>query len=593
MSGVGKISKKITLKFLPLGSSRRALVKRMTRGNKNQQSSDYAHWISVREPEMFADTEKNLSKVKYRPLISIVVPCFNTPKKYVDPLIKSVIDQCYENWELCLVDGSTETSKSKYIKKLSDSDSRIKYIKLTKNKGIVGNTNAGIAKTRGDFIAFLDHDDVLSSFALAEVVLAINNHPTADIIYSDEDKLSDNGVERSLPFFKPDFSPDLLLGVNYITHFTVARTKIVNKINGLRPGFDGAQDYDFLLRATEVTDNIIHIPKILYHWRLADGSTAKEVGEKNYADTAGRKALKDAVQRRSMKADVIEIIDRPTNYRLLYTLPKKSPKVSIIIPFKDKSELLQKCVESIIEKSTYKNYEIILVSNNSIENKTKNLLEKLKKDNRCKVYLWDNPFNYSAINNFGRTKANGKFLILLNNDTEVITPNWIEELVGQAAQKEIGAVGPLLRYPDRKIQHAGVVLGMTGMAGHVFRLKEPTEWTDFGLPCWPRNYLAVTGACLVIDARKYDEIGGLDETFTIAGNDVALGISLYNKGYRNVYWPFAELIHYENVSVGSYQNVPKLDYEHSLTYYNPYLPNKDPYFNPNLDIMNEQVRIKT
>lgn len=544
------------------------------------------------EPGLFAETHVQLSRVKDRPLISIIVPCYNTPMRYLEPLLESVKTQMYDNWQLCIADGSTDKNCSDYIKAECESDRRITYIKVGENLGIVGNTNRGLKEAKGEFIAFMDHDDVLSPYALAEVVLVINDDPKVDLIYSDEDKLSDNGKRRILPFFKPDWSPELLLGVNYITHFVVARKSLVKKIGGLRQGFDGAQDYDFLLRFTEQTDRIRHIPKILYHWRLAAGSTAKTVDEKDYASSAGKKALTDAIERRGIKASVHEISTRPSNFHIKFELTHKQPKVSIIIPFKDKQPLLEQCVKSIIKKTTYKNYELILISNNSVEKRTHIYMDKLKKMKHCKVYTWDHPFNYSKINNYGRKLASGEYLVLLNNDTEVLSPTWLDELVGVASQPEVGAVGALLYYPNETIQHAGVVLGMTGMAGHVFRGILPDNWTEFGLPAWPRNYLAVTAACLVVAAKKYDEAGGLDETFTVAGNDVALGITLHEKGYRNVYWPFAELIHYENVSVGSYKNVPKLDYDHSLTYYRPYLENGDPYFNPNLDLMHEEIKLK-
>ncbi len=590
------IRHKALSKIAPANTKRhRALKRLMWRLRQRTLASgvlSYAAWIDQVEPGLFSGSEV-IRRTKLRPLISIIVPCYNTPQKYVDPLIDSVRSQLYENWELCLVDGSTDEVASDYLKSQAVADTRIRYIAAGENLGIVGNTNIGLKAARGEFIAFMDHDDMLSSHALSEVIAVLNEKPKTDLIYSDEDKLSDDGKQRLLPFFKPDWSPELLLGVNYITHFVVARKKLVDTIGGLRSGFDGAQDYDFLLRFTEKTDRIVHIPKMLYHWRLADGSTAKNVGEKSYADTAGQRALKDAIKRRKIKAEVVEIPERPTNYRLRYALPEKKPKISIIIPFKDKIEYLKKCLPSIFH-STYNNYEIILVSNNSEETATHKYLEKLKKDKRCKIYEWNHPFNYSVVNNFGRSKATGEYLVFLNNDTEVITADWIEELVGLAAQPDIGVVGPLLRYPDRRIQHAGVVLGMGGMAGHIFRLLQPEQWTDFGLPCWPRNYLSVTGACLVVKAAKFDEAGGFDEQLMIGGNDVALGISLHERGYRNVYWPFAEIIHYENVSVGPYtKSVPQGDYNRSLVYYGKYLDSGDPYFNPNLDLMNEQIALRS
>jgi len=588
------IRRRIQDVVLPVGSKRRALAKAAhTKMHANNTSPfSYEEWVKNAEPLLFSTTTKKMQQATHQPLISIVVPCYNTPEKYLKPLVEAVLRQTYAKWQLVLADGSNQLDSSKLISDYSESDKRIQYLKVGENLGIVGNTNKGLAIAKGEFVAFMDHDDTLSPHALAEAVLAINDGTKPDLIYSDEDKLSDDGKTRQLPFFKPDWSPELLLGVNYITHFVVARKSLVDEIGGLRKGFDGAQDYDFLLRLTEKTDCIKHIPKILYHWRLAEGSTAKSVGEKNYADTAGQRALADAAERRNIQAEVVEIPERPTNYRLRFELPKKQPKASIIIPFKDKPELLRQCVGSILSKTTYKNYELILVTNNSEEKETYNYLDELKNEQRCKIYQWDYPFNYSKVNNFGRAKATGDYIVLLNNDTEVITPEWLDELIGVASQPGIGAVGPLLLYPNKTIQHAGVILGMAGMAGHVFRCRQPDDWTDFGMPAWPRNYLAVTAACLAVEAKKYDEMGDLDETFTVAGNDVAFGLRLHEAGYRNVYWPFARMIHYENVSVGSYQNVPQLDYDHSLTYYRPYLDNGDPYFNPNLDLMNEQVGLK-
>lgn len=552
-------------------------------------SISYTQWIKDIEPSVWNQKPQNTA-----PLISIVVPAYNTQDKYILPLIDSLIEQTYNNWELCLVDGSTDTERSNVLEKYSQRDKRIVYKRARSNLGISGNTNVGLGMAKGEYIGLLDHDDTLSPHAINEVVHVINKNPKVEIIYSDEDKLSDDGKERQLPFFKPDWSPDLLLGVNYITHFLVIKRSLIAKIGGLRPEFDGAQDYDLLLRVTEVTDKIIHIPKILYHWRMADGSTAKVPGEKNYADGAGQAALRDAVKRRKVAADVIEIPDQPTNYRLRYKLPAKQPKVSIIIPFKDKPELLKKCVESIFSKTLYKNYEVILLSNNSMEESTSNLVKKLEKNEKIKVYTWDHPFNYSKINNYGVSKATGEYIVLLNNDTEVITPSWLNELLGVATQPGVGAVGPMLLYPEHKngIQHAGVVLGMGTMAGHVFRHHQPLGWTDFGLPAWPRNYLAVTAACLVVSKDIYNKVGGLDEEFIVAGNDIAFCLRLHEAGYRNIYWPFARLLHYESVSVGTYNNGIKGDYDKSLEYYKPYHKSGDPYFNKNLDLMNEQIGIK-
>lgn len=583
--------KQVILKFLPPGSRRRQLAVRLKQSVKSKpvgQPFGYRDWIEGCEPAIWENLKAEAS---LSPLISIVVPVYNAPDKYFGPLIESLISQTYPKWQLCIADASDDSEKSANIEKRCQADERIVYKKLDKNYGISQNTNHAIKMAKGSFIGFLDHDDTLSPHAIEEVVIALNENPKSDLFYSDEDKLSDDGSQRLLPFFKPGWSPDLLLGVNYITHFVVARKSLIRQADGLRTGFDGAQDYDFLLRLTEKTDRITHIQKILYHWRQAAGSTSVVVTRKNYADTAGQRALREAVQRRRIKAEVVEIPERPTNYRLRYLLPKKPPLVSIIIPFKDKPELLKQCLDSISSKTTYEHYEIILISNNSEEPKTASYLKSLK-DKKIKQYEWNKPFNYAALNNYGRKQAAGEYLILLNNDTQVITPEWIEELIGVASQPGVGAVGPLLYYPDRTIQHAGVILGLRGMAGHVFRNRKPGEWTDFGLAVWPRDYLAVTGACLAIKAKRYDSAGGLDEKFIMAGNDVALGISLHQKGYRNIYWPFAQLIHHENQTVISYQNAPKSDYDHSLKYYRPYLEWRDPFFNRNLDLMNEQIGLR-
>ena len=560
-------------------------------GNKNNRSyiSQYGDWVKNIEPNIWS----SLKKDETRPLISIIVPTFNTPNKYLLPMVESLKKQSYPTWQLCLSDASMDKGRKQAISEIAKSDKRIKY-HYKKNLHISDNTNEGLKLATGEFVGLLDHDDTLSSHALEEVAIQINKNKDIDIIYSDEDKLSDNGLERSLPFFKPDWSPDLLLGVNYITHFLVARRALLNKVGGLRGKYDGSQDYDLLLRLTEQTKNIVHIPKILYHWRLADGSTAKTVGEKNYADNAGQEALRDAVKRRKINAEVVEIPERPTNYRLRYTLPKKLPEVSIIIPFKDKPELLEQCVSRIFNKTTYKNYEIILISNNSVEKETIDLVRMFKSNKRIKAFEWNYPFNYSKINNFGVAKSSGEYIVLLNNDTEIITPQWLDELVSVAVQPNVAAVGPMLLYPDKKngIQHAGIVLGMGTMAGHVFRHRQPGDWTDFGLPTWSRNYLAVTGACLIVSRKLYDKVGGLDEVFTVAGSDVAFCLRLYEAGYRNIYWPFASLYHHESVSVGTYNNGIKLDYDYSLEYYKPYLESGDPYFNSNLDLMDEQIGVR-
>jgi len=554
---------------------------------KSSPHVSYEAWMKHSEPKLWTPPQS----FKHEPLISIVVPVYNTPDKYLQPLLESVTSQLYKKWQLCIADGSTDANRAQAIEEACAIDERIAYKRLGKNEGIVGNTNEGLKLAKGTFIAFLDHDDTLSPHALFEVVAALNKQPKTDVFYTDEDKLSDDGKERSLPFFKPGWSPTLFESVNYLTHFFVVRKSVLAKVGPLRKGFDGSQDYEFTLRVTDYTDRIVHIPKMLYHWRLADGSTAGDINNKTYADDAGQRALKEHVKRVKIKAEVLGIPEYPTNYRLRYSVPKNA-KASIIIPFKDKPDLLKACVGSILTKTTYKNYEIILLSNNSVEQETHDYLQSIKDTPKIRIFYWDHPYNFSALNNFGRKQATGDYLVLLNNDTEVITDDWLTELLGVASQPWAGAVGPQLLYPTEKIQHAGVVLGLGGMAGHIFRFHEPDAVSIFGRANWPRNYLAVTAACLAISTKKYDEAGGLDEKLVMCGNDVALGLRLYEKGYRNVYWPFAQLHHYENVSVGSYSKAPAGDYDRSLLYYRPYLQWHDPYFNINLSLMNEQVGIR-
>lgn len=583
-------------RILPKGTRRhkaarfvyRAAKKVLGRGGQPPHSIAYADWIETCEPQAWTPIT---TKLKHKPLISIVVPAYNTPEKYLLPLLESVREQLYENWELCVADGSTDSKVSKAIELACKYDTRIKYRRLKENHGIVGNSNEAIKMATGEFVAFLDHDDVLSPHALFEVVVALNKNPKTDFFYSDEDKISEDGKHRSLPFFKPGWSPQLLESVNYMTHFAVVRHSLLKKVGVLREGFEGSQDYDFILRVTDATDNIGHIDKIVYHWRLADGSTSGEIDNKTYANDAGLRALKDHVKRREIPARVLGVPDMPTNYRLQYKLDSTT-KVSIIIPFKDKVGLLKNCVGSILKKTTHDAYEIVLVSNNSTEKKTHDYLKTLAGNEKIKIYYYNEPFNFSAVNNFGRKHATGEYLVLLNNDTEVIGGEWLTELIGVASQPWAGAVGPLLLYPNGKIQHAGIIMGMDTMAGHVFRHLHEDALTPFGRPYWSRNYMAVTAACVAVKTSKYDEVGGLDETFVMAGQDVAFSIRLHEKGYRNVYWPFAKLYHYENVSVGSYQKAPTTDYDHSLTYYTPYLKWGDPYYNSNLSLRMEQIAFR-
>ncbi|HEX4864527.1 MAG TPA: glycosyltransferase, partial [Acidimicrobiales bacterium] len=568
-AGSTALAKRLVGRLLPEGSRRRTAVAPILssmaprKGDRFDRVT-YSRWIRETEREHFSDPATDLP---YRPLITVVVPCFNTPNLYVKQLVTSVIRQRYDNWQLCLADGSDQDDLKRHVEKQSRRDTRIHYIAIEQNLGIAGNTNVGIKHAGGEYIAFLDHDDLLSPFALSEVVTLLNAEPSTDLVYSDEDKVSSDGKVRREPLFKPDWEPELLLGVNYITHFVVARKRLVDQVGGLREGFDGAQDYDLLLRLTEQTSNIAHIPKVLYHWRSATGSAALDIGEKGFADSAGRRALGDAIERRGASAEVIPIHDRPANYRVSYSLPRQPPKVSIIISSAGGSASVFRCAESVRKASTYPNFEIIDAS-------AENTGEP----------------NVAKQRNIGRQQADGEYLIFLDASTEVVAPDCIEELVAVASQPGIGAVAPLLCFPDGRVSHAGTVVGMTGIAGRPFRLRQPTEWTHFGIPAWPRNYLAVSPVCLTISASRFDEVGGFDEELGFYGSSVALGIRLHEAGYRNVHWPFAELVHHEDAAANLADHC---DQDRLAEYCRPYLEHGDPYFSPNLDPMNEQVGLRT
>ncbi len=589
MSEVVKHLKRVILHLLPVGSRRRRTAKRVydrLRGRRESNPPEtYQQWVKRVEPS----TISPVGQYSYRPLISIVVPTFNPLPKYTQQLIDSIIAQTYDNWELVLVEGSTKPEASADVTRQATRDPRIKLTPSTSDKSIAGNTNTGIKAATGDYIAFLDCDDTLAPHALNEVVRVLQDQPDIDWFYSDEDKLSEDGRDR-LPFlFKPDWSPDLFMNVNYVTHFTVVRAELVRRVKGIRSGYEGAQDFDFALRLLDHHPKIHHIPKILYHWRYAEGSTAVHPSRKPELLVAGVKALNEYLKRHKINAVAENVPGAPSNYHVRYATPG-NPKASLIIPFKDKSQVTKVMIDSVLAKTTYPNYEIILVDNRSTDPATAVYLKTLK-DPRIQVVSYDQPFNWSAVNNFGRRHATGEVLVFLNNDMEVINPEWLTELVGVAIQPGVGEVGAYLEYPNKSIQHAGVVLGFFGVVGHIFRGLGLGNFTYFGLPDWPRNYLAVTGACIAVQASKYEQVGGLDEEFITAGSDVRFGLALYEAGYRNVYWPFAKLIHYEGVSVGVYNqrddNVH--DYNVSMKYYRRYLDAGDPYFNPNLDLMSPQA----
>ena len=504
---------------------------------------DYRAWIR--------DSEKETEyiRLKYRPLISVLIPVYNAEPKYLKACIDSVLQQSYDNFEICIVDDASTSRETIDTLKKYDKDERIRIKHRKKNGHISRATNDALAMAKGEFVALLDNDDELTKDALYETVKVLNADKQIDFIYSDEDKLNKGG-ERCLPHFKPDYSPDTLLSLNYICHLAVIRTKIVREVGGFTVGLEGAQDHDLFLRVVEKTNRIYHIPKVLYHWRMIDGSTALDLSNKEYANDKGKEAIERALQRRRLKAKVEKDVPS-TYYRVIYEF-EREPLVSVIIPTKDYADVTEKCLKSVFEKTTYKNFEVVLVNNRSIEEKTFELFERYKnKYSNFRVIDADMEFNYSRINNYAVKQAKGKVIILLNNDTEIITPEWMTWMVGYAIQKHVGAVGAKLLYPDGTIQHGGVILGLGGVAGHAYIGKSRDELGAYGRLRVPYDYGAVTAACLCVEKKKFEQVGGLEEKgLKVAFNDIDFNMKLLDKGYHNVFLPMVEIYHYESKSRG-------------------------------------------
>lgn len=573
----------------------RKLYRIITR-QKDLQYGDYGDWIS--HNELKAKDLKLQLKKKFQnnPKISVIVPMYNTKEKFFKELIESMIKQTYENWELCLADGSPKQNED--LKKYYENDQRIKYNFLNENRGIAGNTNASIKMATGEYIALLDHDDILSEYALYEVVKCINRNPDAKFIYSDEDKI-DNKNNRFDAYFKPDFAPDTLRCQNYICHFSIFRKDLMEALNGFREDYDGAQDYDMFLRMSEITDvnKIKHISRILYHWRVHDESTAKlDSNAKNYAFEAGKRALEDHLKRINLEGTVsYGAIDGI--YRIDYKVIG-NPKISIVIPNKDGKEILKVCINSIIEKTTYENYEIVIVENNSTSEEIFKYYKELGKNKKIKiVYYPEKGFNYSAIINFGVKNSDGEYIIQLNNDTELITHNWLELLLGFAQRKDVGAVGVKLYYPDETIQHAGIIVGLGGIAGNRFKSISKYAHGYFAKESMIENLSAITAACIITPKSIYEEVGYMDENLAVAFNDVDFCLKIREKGYLIVYNPFIEFIHYESKSRG-YEDTPEKikrfqgEIETFRKNWDNFLDEGDPYYNINLSLDTEVYHMK-
>ena len=549
---------------------------------------DYQVWISNNENWDAEAIQKEIQNFKYQPKISILMPVYNVEQNWLEKCIQSVQNQFYPNWELCMADDcSTDESVRPTLEKYAQSDERIKVVFRSENGHISRATNSALEIATGEFVALLDNDDELAPIAFYEVVKALNENPELDLIYSDEDKIDMQG-NRFDPAFKPDWSPDLLLGTNYISHLGVYRRSIMNEIGGFRPGFEGSQDYDLVLRFTEKTtaQRIHHIPKVLYYWRILPTSTAADQSTKGYAFEAGLKAVQEALVRRGIKGTAHHAAGNglyDVEYEVLST-----DLVSIIIPTRDGYDDMLRCLNSIVAKTSYPNYEIIVADNGSTDERMEKLYAKFKGQlgERFRVESIDIPFNYSRINNLAAQKAKGKYLLFLNNDTEVITPGWITKMVSFAQFERIGMVGAKLYYPNQTIQHAGVIVGLGGAAGHCHHTYPKGDFGYFGKLEINVNYLAVTAACCMIRKADFEQLGGFEEKLTVAFNDVDLCLREYEAGHDNVWLHGVELYHYESQTRG-YENTPekKARFDRETKFmedrWGKYIAN-DPFYNPNL-----------
>ncbi|EEU74829.1 glycosyl transferase [Enterococcus faecalis JH1] len=566
---------------------------------KLRNQASYPNWLARNEVLDIEAMTQEIATFHYQPKISIAMPVYNVEEKWLRLCIDSILNQVYTNWELCMADdASTDPNVKKILTEYQQLDERIRVVFREQNGHISEATNSALAIATGEFVALLDNDDELAINAFYEVVKVLNENPELDLIYSDEDKIDMDG-NRSDPAFKPDWSPDLLLGTNYISHLGVYRRSILEEIGGFLKGYEGSQDYDLVLRFTEKTtkERIKHIPKVLYYWRMLPTSTAVDQGSKGYAFEAGLRAVQDALVRRGINGHATHGAANGL-YDVYYDIESEK-LVSIIIPTKNGYKDVQRCVSSIIEKTTYQNYEIIMADNGSTDPKMHELYAEFEQQlpGRFFVESIDIPFNFSTINNRAAKKAHGEYLLFLNNDTEVITENWLTLMVSFAQQERIGCVGAKLLYPNNTVQHAGVILGLGGVAGHGHYGYPHGDLGYFGRLAINVNYSAVTAACLLMKKADFDAVGGFEEAFTVAFNDVDLCLKVQALGRDNVWLHEAELYHFESQTRGyDDKGKKKKRFEQEKVMmeekWGPLIEN-DPFYNPNLtrDIPNFSLRI--
>ena len=581
----------------------------------------YPEWLARHLPTQKELARQRKTKFPYAPLISIIVPVYKTPEAYLRRLLETIEEQTYSNWELCISDGSGGDWEGKaFLQDMAAKDSRIKVVTQPEPLRISSNTNAAIGIAGGEYYAFADHDDELTPNALYEVVKKLNEayeeqavktegissakaddngrKPRPRLIYSDEDKISMDGKDFFMPHFKPDFNKHLLCTNNYICHLMVAEAVLAKEAGLLREAFDGSQDYDFVLRCTEALqpDEIAHIPKVLYHWRAHKDSTAENPESKMYAFEAGKSAVEDHYRRIGLAAQVSHG-ERLGLYRTKMPCPYE-PLISILIPNKDHIEDLAQCIASIDGQSDYRNYEIIVIENNSEKEETFAYYDVLRKEKaHVRVVTWEGPFNYAAINNFGIRFAKGEYYLLLNNDTQMIRPDCLRELLSFCMEDGVGAVGARLYYEDGTIQHAGVVIGMGGIAGHCFVMQPPGSTGYMNRIICASEYSAVTAACMMVRKTAYEEVGGLTEELAVAFNDIDFCLKLRQAGYLIVYNPYAELYHFESKSRGLEDTPEKLArFNREIAFFEERWPDilrdGDPYYNPNLTLQSQDFSLR-
>lgn len=570
-------------------STKKSLIwlKKKLTGN---EYADYDTWLRIMRVSRQELFEQRKTKFSYAPKFSVVVPLYHTPAKFLKDLVRSMMYQSYANWELCLVNASPEdVHLTSLLENWAMRDKRIRVIRLEKNLGIAQNTNAGIAASTGEFIAFLDHDDFLEPDALFCYADALNKDKTINVFYSDEDKTDEYAAHYFYPHFKSDFNIDLLHANNYMCHFLAMRKSLVDTVGGLNEKFDGAQDYDFVLRLTENTKKIYHCPRILYHWRCSNQSTAANQGNKMYAIHAGKAALNAHYKRIGWNARAQEgAVDGW--YQTKFTL-KEEPLVSILIPNKDHTDDLDVCLNSFFERADYQNYEFIIIENNSVLPETFAYYEKIEKEHdNVKVVYWEAGFNYSAINNFGFKFAKGDYIMLLNNDVELITPDIFQSMLGFCMRPEVGIVGAKLLYNDHTVQHAGVLVGAGGLADHVFKGIHEDDPGYMGRAISSQDVSAVTAACLLVKRSVYEEVGGLEDEFQVAFNDVDFCLKVRKAGYLIVYDADVKLFHYESKSRGMEDTTERfIRFGNEMMLLNSkwdiLSTFVDPYYNPNLSYL--------